>query len=179
MIGVLLGEAIVTGERRIITRQSLFIGLIFMAIGYFIHELGFITGYMTLCFNKPDVSASYAMFTAGLGAVVFLGLYYIIDIWNLKKWAFPFTEIGKNALLAYFMQVIMRLFFRALRIEDFFSGQQNDSLIKWAGILNSSFWDAFLLDKTGYNGLVWALIWTLCLWSIIMYCNKRQIYWRL
>jgi predicted acyltransferase len=179
MIGVLLGEAIVTGERNIITKQSILIGAVFMGLGYAIHKTGLITGHTSLCFNKPDVSASYAMFTSGLGAIVFLVLYYIMDVWRKKKWAHPFVEFGRNALLAYFMQVIMRLFFRGLHLEYFFAGKPNDALLKWADVLNSPFWSAFLLDKSGYNGILWGLIWTICLWGIIMYFNRKNIYWKL
>ncbi len=179
MIGVLLGEAIVTGKRKAITQRSMLIGVVFMGLGYAIHKTGLIIGHTSLCFNKPDVSASYAMFTSGLGAMVFLALYYIMDIWGKKKWAYPFAEFGRNALLAYFMQVIMRIFFRGLHLEYFFAGKPNEALLKWADVLNSPFWTAFLLDKSGYNGMVWGLIWTVCLWGIIMYFNKKSIYWKL
>jgi len=179
MIGVLLGEAIITANRKIITRQSLLIGVVFLSVGYVIHQIGLTTGNTKFCFNKPDVSASYAMFTAGLGTFIFLFLFYVMDVWRMKKWAFPFIEIGKNALLAYFMQIIMRIFFRALHLEYFFAGQPNDALKRWAELLDSVFWSAFLLNKTGYNALFWALLWTLCLWLIIYYCNKRNIYWKL
>ena len=102
-----------------------------------------------------------------------------MDVWGYKRWAYPFREIGSNALLAYFMQVIMRLLFRALHLEPFFAGEPNDALNRWAALIDSPAWSAFLLDKTGYNGVLWGLIWTGCLWLIILGCNKRKIYWKL
>jgi predicted acyltransferase len=178
MIGVLLGEAVVTGDRKRITRRAGLIAAIFLSLGYLVHRLGFLTGDMTLCFNKPDVSASYAMFSSGLASLFFLGLYYLIDVWRVKKWAWPFVEFGKNALLAYFMQIIMRIFFRALHLEYFFAGQPNEALKSWASVC-PTFFTSFLLDKTGYNGMLWGLIWTACLWAIILWCNRRDILWRL
>jgi predicted acyltransferase len=178
MIGVLLGEAIVTGQKSKITRQSLTIAALFISLGYAIHKIGLLTGHYSLCFNKPDVSSSYAMFTSGLAALVFLLLYYIIDVWNIKKWSWPLVEFGKNALLAYFMQIIMRIFFRALHLEYFFSGQANDTLAAWAAILGRP-WDGLLLDKSGYHGMLWGLLWTVSLWTIIYFCNRKNIFWKL
>lgn len=177
MAGVLLGEAVVTGKRSVITRQSLLIAGTFMALGYAIHKTGLLLGHYSLCFNKPDVTASYALFTSGVAALVFLLLYYIIDVWKIRKWSWPLVEFGKNALLAYFMQIIMRIFFRALHLENFFN-QDNDALSSWAAILGGP-WDMLLLDKSGYHGIVWGLLWTLSLWAIIYFCNKKNIYWKL
>ena len=179
MIGVLLGESIVSRDRITITKRSIQIGLIFTILGYAVHKIGLVTGNIGLCLNKPDVTASYAMFTSGLAAFVFLAFYYVIDVWGYKKWAFPLKVFGANALLAYFMQIIMRIFFRALHLEDFFKAEPNATLNQWAGIFNSSVWSAFFLDKSGYNGMLWGLIWTFCLWLIILYCNKKNIYWKL
>ena len=179
MIGVLLGQAIATGERRRIIRSALWIALPCMAAGYAIHEAGLAWGVTELCFNKPDVSASYALFSSGAGALTFLLLYWVLDVRRVVGWSFILREFGKNALLAYFMQVIMRLAFRALGIEPLFAGSPNDMLRAWASIWDHTSWSAFLLDKTGMTGLAWALIWTACLWLIVVGCNRRGIVWKL
>ena len=77
------------------------------------------------------------------------------------------------------MQIMMRIFFRALHLEPLFAGQPNDMLRQWASLTTSSAWSSFLLDKSGYNGVLWGLIWTFCLWLIVRYCNKRDLYWKL
>lgn len=178
MTGVLLGEAIATGERHRIIRRSLLIAGLFMALGLGLHQLGFITGNLKLCFNKPDVTASYALFTSGLAALFFLLLYAVIDVLGYKKWAWPFIEFGKNALLAYFLQIIVRLGFRALQIEPFFAGAPNSTTRAWAGLLGSPF-DRLLLDKSGYHGVFWGMLWTFCLWLVVNWCNQRNWYWKL
>jgi predicted acyltransferase len=137
------------------------------------------SGVTSLSFNKPDVTASYALFTAGLACVVFGILYWIVDVKKYKGWIFPFKQLGINALLAYFMQIFMRIFFRALHLEAFFAGEPNDQLQQWAGLWSWSGWQHFWLDKTGYNGLFWALLWSVCLWFCVYACNKRKIFWKL
>jgi predicted acyltransferase len=179
MIGLLLGEAVATKEARQIIRKGLLLAAIFMPLGYLIHKIGLLTGATSLSFNKADVTSSYAMFSGGFASLVFVGIYWLVDIKGWKRWTYPFTVVGVNALLAYFMQIIMRLAFRALRIEPLFSGYPNEQLQQWAGFSNAPLWQHFWLDKAGYNGLLWGLIWTMCLWIIIYFCNKKNIYWKL
>ncbi len=179
MIGVLLGEAVATKDARQIYRHGFCLAAVFMLLGYLIHKIGLVSGYTGLCFNKADVTASYAMFTTGLASLIFIVIYYIVDVKGWRTWTIPFQVVGVNALLAYFMQIIMRLGFRALRLEPFFAGSPNEQLQQWANLFQAPFWRHFLLDKSGYNGLLWGLIWTMCLWLIIYYCNKKNIYWKL
>ena len=179
MIGVIVGEAVSKNSKRDITRTALTVGIVFTVAGYAIHKIGLLTGITGLCFNKPDVTSSYAMASSGIGALTFLLLYYIVDVWGYKRWAQPLKVFGANALLAYFMQIIMRLLFRALQLEPLFAGHSNATLMQWAGIVNAPWWSSFFLDKSGYNGIFWGLLWTFCLWLIILCCNKRNIYWKL
>jgi hypothetical protein len=76
MIGVLLGEALAGGKRTEITRRAIVVGGVFTLAGFALRSAGLNTGATELCFNKPDVTASYAMFTSGVGAFVLLLLYY-------------------------------------------------------------------------------------------------------
>ncbi|MDD3806826.1 MAG: heparan-alpha-glucosaminide N-acetyltransferase domain-containing protein [Candidatus Marinimicrobia bacterium] len=179
IIGVMLGEAVATKDYKRILKDSFRLGIIFMIIGYAIHKIGLISGITKLCFNKPDVTASYSLFTAGLACVIFGFLYWLVDVKKRKGWIFPFQQLGMNALLAYFMQIIMRIFFRALHLEPFFAGEPNDQLLQWAGLWSWPGWQTFLLDKTGYHGLFWALLWSVCLWLCVYAFNKRNIYWKL
>jgi len=179
MIGVILGETVAAGDRRRIIRHALFIGAGCLLAGLAVHQAGLASGTMGLCFNKPDVTASYALAASGFGALTFLLLYLIMDVAGYTRWAYPLTEFGRNALLAYFLQIIMRLVFRALHIEPLFAGTANDTLLRWAGLIDAGWWRGFLLDKSGYTGMAWGVIWTGCLWWIVVGCNKRNIFWKL
>jgi predicted acyltransferase len=179
MFGVLLGEAVATKEVRLIYRRGLILGVTATLLGYLIHKIGLLTGLTGLCFNKPDVTVAYALFTSGLASLLFVLIYYLVDVRGWRRWTWFFQVMGMNALLAYFMQVIMRLGFRALRLEPFFSAVPNDQVQQWAQLFNAPHWQNFWLNKSGYHGLLWGLIWTLCLWTIIYFCNKKNIYWKL
>ena len=50
--------------------------------------------------NKDNVSISYALFTAGVGALCFLAFYWLIDVREIKAWAWPLNVFGANPLLA-------------------------------------------------------------------------------
>ncbi|KAL0316199.1 UNVERIFIED_CONTAM: hypothetical protein Sradi_5498100 [Sesamum radiatum] len=55
--------------------------------------------------NKQLYSFSYVCFTAGAAAIVFCGLYILIDVWGLRT-PFLFLEwIGMNAMLVFVMAV--------------------------------------------------------------------------
>jgi predicted acyltransferase len=148
IIGTLLGEAIASRQQSKIIRQSLLLGAIFTTIGYLLHRAGF-------PMNKEYVTSSYSLFTSGVGAVVFLLFYLLIDVLGWRRWAVPFNVFGANALLAYFLQPIVRIFVQALGLYPFFVG------------------------KAGWNGMLWGAIWTLLLWIIVRECNKRGFYWKL
>ncbi|BCW99021.1 MAG: hypothetical protein KatS3mg024_1848 [Armatimonadota bacterium] len=177
--GVLLGEAVATRDHRQVARRSLVLGLLCGGSGLAIHQLGMATGQYDLCFNKPDVTASYALFTSGVAALTFLAFYWVVDVRGIRGWTAPLDVLGSNALLAYFMQIIMRLAFRALGIEPFFKGTPTEPVQMWAGLWDSPLWQRFLLDRSGYLGLAWGLLWTGSLWLIIRGCNRRGIFWKL
>ncbi len=148
IIGTLLGDAIVTRDRRQIARRALLIGIPLTVLGYLLHQFGF-------PMNKDYVTSSYSLFTAGIGALCFLLFYWPIDVWGVKRWAIVFNVFGANALLAYFLQPIVRIFMQALGLYPFFT------------------------SKVGWNGMAWGLLWTFILWGVVWYCNRSNIYWKL
>jgi len=148
IIGTLLGEAVVTRDRRAIARRSLVIGIICTLLGYVLHRVGF-------PMNKDYVTSTYSLFTSGIGALTFLGFYWIVDVWGVRRPMMPLNVFGANALLAYFMQPIVRIFMQALGLYPFFVG------------------------KSGWNGMFWGALWTFILWLVVRFCNKRGFYWKL
>jgi predicted acyltransferase len=51
--------------------------------------------------NKNLWTSSFMMFAGGLSLLLLSGFYYVIDVLEYKKWAFPLTVIGTNSILIY------------------------------------------------------------------------------
>ncbi len=62
-----------------------------------------------LPFNKTIWTPSYILLSAGLGAILLAGLYWILDVKKWTWWAYPFLVFGSNALLAYVGPVLIKL----------------------------------------------------------------------
>lgn len=183
MIGVLVGESLVTKDPQQIRNKCLLVGGSFVAIGYVIHQMGFILGRLELCMSKADVTTSYAFFTAGLGALCFLGFYWVMDVMKYKKWAWPLTVYGANPLLAYFTMIIMRRGFESLGVIDAFNRVPGNEFVhNWAIFFGSedspAMWVYAFFAKGGYMGVFWGLVWCFLLWLIVLYFNKRNLYWK-
>ncbi len=151
IIGTLLGEAILTRDRRVITRQSLVIGAVFCIIGYALHRFD----WPVFGMNKETVSTSYAFFSSGVGAFTFLAFYWIIDVARFQKWAWAFIVFGSNALLGYFLQPVVRITLYSLGFK------------------------AYMTGYSGWAGMLAGLAWTALLWVTLLWFNKRNLYWRI
>jgi predicted acyltransferase len=51
--------------------------------------------------NKSLWTSSYAVFTAGLGALLFAFCYATIDLMGRRRWAHPFVVLGTNAIALF------------------------------------------------------------------------------
>lgn len=63
-----------------------------------------------LPFNKPVWTPSYILFTAGWACGVLGVLYYMIDVLEWKAWAFPLVVYGSNAIVAYVLPIMVKVF---------------------------------------------------------------------
>jgi predicted acyltransferase len=57
--------------------------------------------------NKNLWSSSFICFASGLSLLLFSFFYLIIDVWNIKKWAFFFVVIGMNPITIYLAERII------------------------------------------------------------------------
>jgi predicted acyltransferase len=46
-------------------------------------------------------TSSMALWAGGWCCLLLAGFYLVIDVWGLRRWAFPFIVIGMNAITAY------------------------------------------------------------------------------
>ena len=65
--------------------------------------------HFSLPFNKPIWTASYILFTAGLGVGVLTVLYVLVDLTGWWWLPFPLTVFGSNAIVAYVGPILVKL----------------------------------------------------------------------
>ena len=57
--------------------------------------------------NKNLWTSSFVCFIGGLSLFLFAIFYLIIDVWNIRKWAFFFVAIGMNPITIYLAERII------------------------------------------------------------------------
>jgi predicted acyltransferase len=95
LIGVLCGQILVSLRLSPLRRVALlvFVGALGLAIGYVWH--------LWFPINKRLWTSSYVLVAGGYSALLLALFYQVIDVWKLKRWAFPFVVIGANAIAVY------------------------------------------------------------------------------
>jgi predicted acyltransferase len=98
-------------------------------------------------------TSSFVLFSGGI-CLILLGLFYlVIDVWDFRRWAFPFKVIGMNAIFVY---MITRLFdFR--NIGNIFVGGLADRLQSW-------------------NALIQGLAGFLVIWLILFWMYRKKTF---
>ena len=77
-----------------------FSGLLLM-LGWAVH--------FSLPYNKPVWTASYILFTAGLGGTVLTLLYTLVDMTGWRWLPFPLVVYGSNAIVAYVGPILVKV----------------------------------------------------------------------
>jgi predicted acyltransferase len=98
--------------------------------------------------NKNLWTSSFVLWVGGLSLLLFSLFYLIIDVWNLRKWAFFFVVIGMNPITIYLVQHIVN-FRSATRF--FFGG--------FSAILPEN-WTPFV-EAVGITAISWVLLYFL------------------
>jgi predicted acyltransferase len=98
--------------------------------------------------NKNLWSSSFVCFVGGLSLLLFSVFYLIIDVWNLRKWAFFFVVIGLNPITIYL----------ANRIINF----ENASEFVFGGLIGlfPANWEPFL-SGFAYTAIGWLFLYFL------------------
>jgi predicted acyltransferase len=78
-----------------------------LATGSCLAAFGMLWSY-DLPFNKPVWTASFILYTAGMGTII-LGFFYLfIDVRGWRMWSFPFVVFGSNAIMAYILPILVK-----------------------------------------------------------------------
>jgi heparan-alpha-glucosaminide N-acetyltransferase len=103
LAGVLVGTLFASSSPKLgPKRRSLFIlpfGVGLYAAGLLLRPIQGI--------SKNRATESYALVTAGVCAVLFLGFYLLMDVLKVRRWSGFLQPVGKNPLLAYILPDIV------------------------------------------------------------------------
>ena len=92
-------------------------------------------------------TASFALYSAGWVLVMFLALYLAIEVAGYRKWAFPLTVVGSNAIFIYSLDIILR-------------GWLNRAV----GVFTGKFVFVGTLAPVAQSCAVLLVMWLLCYW---------------
>ena len=145
--GALLGRQFIVPQKGGLIGKVLLCGFVQVCLGLLLQQF--------IPMSKEEVTVSYAFFTSGLGTLLFVAVYWVVDVRRLRGWTYVFTVFGSNALLAFFLQPIVRITFEKFGLMQFYYNHQ------------------------GWNAMLWGLIWVFTLWAVVRYCNRRGWYWKI
>ena len=99
---------------------------------------------------KNRWTSTFALYAGGWSYLLLALFYLIIDVWKIRRWAFPFIVIGSNSIFAYMCWQLGNGVFRSAA-EVFLSGLQPYVGPAWYEPIA---W-------TGATGVLWLLLWYL------------------
>lgn len=96
--------------------------------------------------NKPLWTSSYVLYTAGLAALVFAVLMYIIELKGCRKWTVLFSVFGMNPLFLFVLSILWGKTLRQLIAIPAGDGTAmtgstwvyQNMFVPWAGLMNGS-----------------------------------------
>jgi predicted acyltransferase len=102
LLGLLIGELLMSARSK--QNKARLIG----GVGLGCLAIGFGTSLVVPVVMKMW-TASYALLSAGWACLMLLVFYWLIDVRGFRKWAFPLTVIGMNAIFIYMFTSLIHL----------------------------------------------------------------------
>jgi predicted acyltransferase len=102
LIGLLIGELLMSARSK--KDKAKLIG----GIGLGCLAIGYGTSFLVPVVMKMW-TATYGLMSAGCACLMLLLFYWVIDIREYRKWAFPLTVIGMNAIFIYVFTSLVHL----------------------------------------------------------------------
>lgn len=103
LAGVIVGTLFAATERKIGPRER---SLFMLVFGTSLYAAGLLLRPIQ-GISKIRATESYALVTAGICCLVFLGFYLLMDVLKIVRWAGFLQPVGKNPLLAYILPDIL------------------------------------------------------------------------
>jgi predicted acyltransferase len=129
-------------------------GVLMLLAGLIFLGLGKIWG-LVFPVIKNLWTSSYVLYAGGWSMLLLAFFYIIIDVWNIRKWSFPFVIIGLNSITIYMLSAGIINF-------------QNMSEFFFAGLIN--------LFNVPYRPVISAVCLILCEWGFLYILYKKRIF---
>lgn len=104
--------------------------------------------------NKKLWTSSYVCFAGGLSVFLLAIFYFIMDVKQWRKWAFPFTVIGLNSITIYVAQRV----FNFHHATNFLGG----------GVVN--------LFPVEYRTTVYSILYFAVVWSFLYFLYRKKVF---
>ena len=136
-----------------------------IAVGAFLAATGLLWD-MDLEMNKTIWTPSYILFSAGLGTAL-IGLLSWLETLRWRSWAFVFEVFGSNALLAYIVPILVKVWvLQSLIVRPGVSLQES-----WLG------WLKHIMNPV-VGGWVYTIIYITLTWLGLLVLYRRKLFLR-
>jgi predicted acyltransferase len=127
--------------------------------------------HFSLPYNKPVWTASYILFTAGLGGLILTLLYALVDMTGWQWTVFPLVVYGSNAIVAYVGPILVKVYI--LRVWTWKMPDGTHQALEMA-LLHAA--------TTHYGpyrgGWVYTLGYMLAVWLVLAELRRRKLFLR-
>lgn len=166
ILGTVVGDMMSSDERSPHEKLRMLI------INGAISILGGVLWNLHFPYSKAFWTSSYILLMTGIGMILLGLFYFIIEIKGFKRWAYPLVIFGSNAIFAYVVPILFKLWILQ-RIPIAGADTRPISLQQW--------FLTFLTAKTGIMAGSWLytffyiLVWWLILWLLY----RRKIFFKI
>ncbi len=101
-------------------------GILLLAIGGLWHR--------SFPINKNLWTSSFVCWVGGISLLMFAFFYWVIDVWGIKIWSFPFIVIGMNSITIYLAQQMISFGYTA---DFFFGGLTQMASAMWKPVVSA------------------------------------------
>lgn len=129
--------------------------------------LGMIWG-LVFPINKHIWTSSYVLYTGGIATLFMAGFYWLIDIKEFKKFAWPFVIFGTNSIFVY---AASGLWSKSLLLINF---EYNNTLISGYSYLYKTVFQPIAGDLNG--SFLFALAHVLASWLLLYWMYRKKIF---